>query len=178
MRRPIVGVIGSGQNEHANLAPELGRWLAAKGVHLLTGGGLGVMSSVSRAFYETPHRKGLVIGVLPSRPDDPQRRPWPGYPNPWVELPITTHLPLSGAQGTQPMSRNHINVLTSEALIILPGGEGTLSEVTLALRYQRPIIAYLQKPSDFPGLPAEVPLTHTLAGLDEFLSRHIKLEDH
>ena len=34
------------------LAEPLGRMLAAIGVHLLTGGGRGVMESVSRAFHD------------------------------------------------------------------------------------------------------------------------------
>ena len=65
-RLPIVGVMGSGAEPHAERAAEVGRWLAAIGVHLLTGGGGGVMAAVARAFHETPERRGLVIGILPA----------------------------------------------------------------------------------------------------------------
>ena len=39
--------------------------------------------------------------------------------NRFVELPIRTHLHLSGAQGTELASRNHINVLSSDVVIAL-----------------------------------------------------------
>ena len=115
-RRPIVGIIGSGDAEWAERTTDLGGWLARMGVHLLTGGGKGVMVSISRAFSEIPDRKGLVIGVLPCQPDDPFSRPKEGYPNPWVEIPIATHLPLSGNEGAEPLSRNHINILSYTSL--------------------------------------------------------------
>lgn len=65
---------------------------------------------------------GMAIGVLPCREDDPHCQPKPGYPNPWVEVPLVTHLPLSEPRGTEPLSRNHIIVLSSAAVIALPGG--------------------------------------------------------
>src|SRR5262245_42721662 len=108
-RTPIVGVMGSGKHPHGDRASEIGQWLAREGVHLLTGGGAGVMAAVSQAFYETPNRRGLVIGIIPSA--EGAILPKVGYPNQWVEIPIFTHLPLSGKRGTEPMSRNHINVL-------------------------------------------------------------------
>ncbi len=37
-------------------------------------------------------------------------------------------------------SRNHIIVLTADALIALPGTEGTRSEIQLALDYKKPLI--------------------------------------
>ena len=148
---PIVGVMGSGTESHCERAAALGRWLAGEGVHLLTGGGGGVMSAVSEAFCEVPERRGLVIGVLPGverefEPASPVASR-PGYPNPWVEIAISTHLPLSGRRGLDPLSRNHINVLSSAVLVALPGGAGTASEVALALRYHRPVIAYLDDPT-------------------------------
>jgi uncharacterized protein (TIGR00725 family) len=133
--------MGSGSDAHEPTSSQLGRWLAEEGVHLLTGGGGGVMAAVSRAFHETAGRKGLVIGVIPCAEDDPAR-PKRGYPNDWVEVPILTHLPHSGTRGTEPTSRNHINVLTADALIALPGGAGTESEIALAVRYGRPIVVF------------------------------------
>ena len=164
MRLPIVGVMGSGQDGAAGRAEALGLMLAEVGVHLLTGGGQGVMAAVSRGFAGVSGRKGSVIGVLPAGRGA-------GYPNEWVEIPIRTHLPLSGEQGEEPLSRNHINVLTADAVIALPGGAGTLSEVRLALRYGRPLIAYLESPDELPGLPAEAPVTATLEGVRAFLDQ-------
>ena len=137
--------MGSGAARHAHLAEPLGRALAGLGVHLLTGGGSGVMESVSRAFAEVHEREGLVIGILPAgdaRPDradaDPQTPP--GYPNRWVELAVRTHLDARGDDGSGIRSRNHINILSSDVVIALPGSSGTASEVELAIRYGRPLI--------------------------------------
>ncbi|MDE2803980.1 MAG: hypothetical protein OXN18_02420 [Gemmatimonadota bacterium] len=134
---PIVGVMGSGARAHADLAAPLGRRLARLGVHLLTGGGRGVMASVSRAFAEVEGRAGLVIGILPHLEEDGGPASPPGYPNRWVELPIRTQL---GKEGAEPDSRNHVNVLTSDVVVALPGSSGTASEVDLALSYGRPLI--------------------------------------
>lgn len=159
---PIVGVMGSGAHPHARRAGMVGRWLAGEGVHLLTGGGQGVMSAVSEAFFKVPHRQGAVIGILPGaaigRKSEPLKPP-SGYPNPWVEIPILTHLPLSGSAGTDHQSRNHINILTSEVIIALPGSAGTSSEVTLALRYNRPLVAFLDSRDEIPDLPENVRVT-------------------
>ncbi len=56
-------------------------------------------------------------------------------------------------QGTLDLSRNHINVLSCEAVVALPGGQGTASEVRLAIRYGKPVVAYshaIQLLQDFP----------------------------
>ena len=149
-RLPIVGVMGSGTDPHEERARLLGSWLATLPVHLLTGGGGGVMSSVSRAFFEVRLRQGLVIGVLPGPV------PREGYPNPWVEIAIRTHLPYSGERGGGPESRNSINVLSANVVVALPGSHGTASEVRLALAYGRPLVAYLDRPEQIAGLPAGV----------------------
>jgi uncharacterized protein (TIGR00725 family) len=139
-RRLVMGVMGSGAEEHAELAEPLGRALARAGCHLLTGAGGGVMAAVSRAFHGVEERAGLVIGIVPGDVrEDGSYSPKPGYPNPWVEIAVYTHLPLSGREGASPMSRNHINVLSSDALVMLPGGAGTRSELELARRYGKPV---------------------------------------
>jgi len=125
--------MGSGDEEHAALAEAAGRTIARLGCHLLTGGHGGVMRAASRAFVAEPGRRGVCIGVLRAG----------GEPNEFVEVPIRTHLPLSGEQGTDPMSRNHVNVLTADAVVVLPGGSGTWSELGLAARYRRPVVLFL-----------------------------------
>lgn len=170
-RLPIVAVLGSGEYEHAEKAEPLGAWLAGEGVHLLTGAGRGVMLAASRGFTAIAGRAGLAIGIVPSS-DDPSV-PAAGYPNAYVELPIFTHLPLRGSYGAEPMSRNHINVLTANVLIALPGSAGTASEVHLALAYRRPIIAFLNDRSDIPGLPGEVVMVTTLDEVKAFVRREL-----
>jgi uncharacterized protein (TIGR00725 family) len=159
-RLPIVGVIGSAKNDCQERAAAIGCWLAGQDVHLLTGGGPGVMGAVSRAFSEAPHRKGFVIGIIPCAADDQgvtkPTEAKAGYPNEWVEIPIRTHLHKSGKEGEKPESRNHIVALSSAVIIALPGTEGTASEVRLAKEYGRPLIAYLKDRGEIVGLPNDV----------------------
>lgn len=162
MRRAIVGVMGSGVERHDALATPVGCWLATQGVHLLTGGGGGVMEAVSEAFAQVQGRHGLVIGVLKGFPTE-DGRATVATPNRWVEVPIRTHLPLSGAQGTDPHSRNHINALSADLVVVLPGGEGTRSEAALAVRYARPIVAFVGPgglPPGWPPVPCATTFEH------------------
>jgi uncharacterized protein (TIGR00725 family) len=174
-RLPIIGVLGSGTEACEPQASRLGQWLAGRGVHLLTGGGGGVMEAVSRSFFHVRHRQGLVLGIIPGDVTDGRYCPRPGYPNPWVEVPVFTHLPLSGAQGMDRGSRNHINVLTAALVIALPGGLGTSSEIRLAVRYGRPVLAYVKRRTLIPELPPEVPATHVFASVARFIERHIRI---
>src|SRR5687767_1388877 len=102
-RLPIVAVIGSSSARHRELAEPLGAWIAGEGFHLLTGAGSGVMAAVSQAFYEVSPRRGMVIGIVPGSAENDRYEARAGYPNRWVEIPIYTHLPLSGARGEEPM---------------------------------------------------------------------------
>ncbi len=162
--------MGSGTAADPKRCAELGRMLAKERVHLLTGGGRGVMEAVSRGFHAIEDREGLVIGVLPAAAPGSAGPP-PGYPNPWVELSIRTHLHLSGTEGTKLASRNHINVLSSDVVVALPGAEGTRSEVELALRYAKPLVAYLQDRAEIPQLPDSVLVTPQLDDIIAFVRR-------
>ncbi len=168
-RLPIVGVMGSGVRSHEELAEPLGRRLARLGVHLLTGGGRGVMESVSRAFASVDGRAGLVIGVLPLHGADAGEEADPGYPNRWVEIVVSTHL---GREGASPDSRNHVNVLTSDVVVALPGSAGTASEVALSVRYRRPVVLFgdLERARD---LPPEVATAKTVDEAVAFVQRHL-----
>ena len=173
-RLPIVGVMGSGSDAHESLAMPLGIELARLGVHLLTGGGGGVMEAVSRAFFETSPRDGLVIGIVPGSVRDDCYSTKPGYPNRYVEIPIRTHLPLSGKQGTDPLSRNHINILTADIIVALPGGPGTASEIRLAIRYRKPLIVFHDPAEDSrQTLPEEVRVTTSLESVIAFVKATI-----
>jgi uncharacterized protein (TIGR00725 family) len=171
-RLPIVGVMGSSEARHPRRAWSLGSWLAAEGVHLLTGGGSGVMAATSEAFASVAGRRGLVIGILPLVPAGSPASRGP-YPNPWVEISIATHLPLLGDQGSEPLSRNHINVLTSDVIVALPGGPGTLSEVQLARHYGRPVVAWLFRRDEIPGLPEDVLVEADFERIKDFVRARI-----
>jgi predicted Rossmann-fold nucleotide-binding protein len=177
-RRSVVAVVGSGLVADPHCAP-LGRLIATLGCDLLTGGGRGVMEAVSRAFFETSPRRGIVIGVMPAMVEGLEaledRTPTEvaydlpqGYPNEWVELAIYTHLPDSGFEGTLRSSRNHINVLSADAIVALPGREGTWSEMWLATQYGVPTIVYGDHRQ---FVPQGLPFARSLDEVHRFLSR-------
>jgi len=175
-RRTVVAVFGSGQTADRRAA-DVGRLIATLGHDLLTGGGRGVMEATSRAFFETSPRRGIVVGIVPAAVhglhqlearsvSDVNYELPSGYPNDFVELAIYTHLPASGPDGTLRSSRNHLNVLSADAIVALPGGEGTESEIWLATQYGVPIIAFGDHQ---PSPPHGIPLAATLDEVRDFL---------
>ena len=168
-RLAVVGVMGSGREPHTERARRVGEWIARAGCHLLTGGGAGVMAAVTEAFVSVADRRGVAIGILPARADGRAGAAPPGYPNPWVEIAVRTHLHEVGAHGAGPSSRNHLNVLSSDVVIVLPGSSGTASEARLAVRYGRPCIAWLADRNDVPGLPDTVPVESRFPAIEAFV---------
>jgi predicted Rossmann-fold nucleotide-binding protein len=138
---PIVGVLGSGASiapERAALARAVGAMVARLGAHLLTGAGYGVMAAAAEGFVAVEKRAGLSLGMAPHDPagaiDQPNRAPdGRPYPNPFVEIAVFTALPPRAADWRSAPSRNHVNVLTSHALVALPGGVGTTNELEMAV---------------------------------------------
>lgn len=183
----IVGVMagsklpsseGNQQAMAEKLANELGGLIARLGCHLLTGAGGGMMNLVCKAFANEPNRAGRVIGIVPGKMELRKARAnyerKPGYPNAYVEIPIFTHLHESGELGLQLRSRNHINALTPDVIVIMEGGIGTLTEVVLALAYHKPVIAFLSNSSKMRASLTklcgdQVPLTSQLEEIDEFI---------
>lgn len=133
--------MGSGQTSTPE-ADDVGRLVARLGAHLLTGGGGGQMEAVSQGFTRSELRTGLCIGVLPSKEEGSQEPP-EGYPNAYVELPIYTHLWLRGDKGAELGSRHSINVMTSTAVVVLYGNEGTIWEAKLARQWGKPVALYM-----------------------------------
>lgn len=74
-------------------------------------------------------------------------------------------------------SRNHINILSSDAVVALPGGPGTLSEVKLALVYGRPCMAFLGASGTIDGKGTEsdlgVPVGRTVDEVEAFLAQSV-----
>jgi uncharacterized protein (TIGR00725 family) len=169
LSRSTVGVMGSGTLEHDESAAPIGALIAALGANLLTGGGPGVMRAVSRAFTRHGGERGICIGIIPCASEDDRRKPKPGYPNEFVELAIRTHLPRSGPQGTDDLSRNHINVLSSAAIVALPGEQGTMSEIALAIRYGKPIVAFSVDPAAIARFPDGISRLHDVRDVERFL---------
>lgn len=86
-------------------------------------------------------RSGFSIGVVPCDPKGPFDRPNRReddrpYPNPFVEIAIMTPLtPRVPDWRTMP-GRNHVNVLTADAVLSLPGETGTRNELDMAAEYR------------------------------------------
>ncbi|MBD3367886.1 MAG: TIGR00725 family protein [Candidatus Eisenbacteria bacterium] len=122
-RPPRITVVGRGRcsEELASLAADVGAEIARRGAILVCGGLGGVMEAASRGALEAD---GMTIGVLPGT--DPERA------NPYIVVPIPTGMG---------EARNVINVRAGRAVIALDGGNGTLSEIALALKIGIPVVA-------------------------------------
>jgi uncharacterized protein (TIGR00725 family) len=173
-RLKIIGVMASntlGEGQEA-FAVSLGELIARLGCDLLTGGGTGAMEAVCKAFTGVADRRGRCIGIIPARVSlrDGVYERKANYPNRYVEVPIYTHVDKSGAEGLLLRSRNHINALTSDAIVILEGSDGTLSEAHLAVRYRKPVIAFLSDPSRMPALDSlPVKKTNRIEDVEAFI---------
>ncbi len=125
MRKPIIGVMGGTVcDQHtAALAFQVGRLIAEGGAMLLCGGGQGVMQAVCQGAKSAD---GLVIGIMPGSNEIESP------PNEFVDIALFTGM--SDA-------RNTINAKSSDVVIAIAGEFGTLSEIALALKAGKPVIA-------------------------------------
>jgi uncharacterized protein (TIGR00725 family) len=118
-----VGVIGPAEAppELAQLAFEVGERLARSGCIVVCGGLHGVMEAVCRGASAVG---GLTVGLLPqgSRGDE----------NSYLSVAIPTGLG---------ELRNGLIVRSSDAVIAIGGSWGTLSEIALAVRTGKPVVA-------------------------------------
>ncbi len=120
---PYVAVVGSGEasGELYEKAREVGRLIARRGGTVVCGGCTGVMEAVARGATEAG---GTAIGILP---DENRER-------------ANEYLSYSVATGTG-HARNLAIVSSGDAVIAVGGEYGTLSEIGLALKVGRPVVA-------------------------------------
>ena len=132
-RRVYVGVIGAGRcaGRTYELARELGLEIGKRGWTLVCGGLGGVMEGAARGCSEAG---GTVIGLLPGLDRSSA--------NPYLSLSIPTGM----GEG-----RNLLVVRSSHVLVAVSGGYGTLSEIALALKADKPVIG-LETWKHIPGL--------------------------
>jgi uncharacterized protein (TIGR00725 family) len=123
MDGPLIGVIGAGtcSSEVAELAREVGQEIAGRGGVLLCGGLGGVMAAAARGAKEAG---GTTVGILPG--------PSIQDANPYIDIPVATNMG---------QARNAILVQTAQALVAVAGGYGTLSEMALALKIRKAVVA-------------------------------------
>ena len=118
-----VSVVGSGSpsGELYEKAREVGRLLVEGGATVICGGRSGVMEAAARGAAEAG---GVAIGILP---DEDRRR-------------ANEYLSFSVATGTG-HARNLAVVCSGDVIIAVGGEYGTLSEIGLALKVGRPVVA-------------------------------------
>ncbi|UCG13237.1 MAG: TIGR00725 family protein [Deltaproteobacteria bacterium] len=121
-RRPIIGVIGSGQcaGPIHKIALEVGQEIARRDAVLVCGGLGGVMEAAAEG---AAREGGLTVGILPG--------PSIHHANPYIRIPIATDMG---------HARNVIIAHTADALVAVAGGSGTLSEIGHALKIGKPVI--------------------------------------
>ncbi len=168
-RYPIIGVMGSHETPWEDYAHPVGELLAQRGYSLLTGAGAGVMTEVAKSFTASKDRKGVSIGILPAVDYKGQKLDTEEYPNPYIEVPMITPLSSKAQSDAMPFSRNLVNVMTSKALVILPGSHGTRNEVSLALMYNKPIILF-GPDNAFDNFPEDPLRAQTIEHVDQFLT--------
>ena len=126
-----VGVLTTYEEEvpeHVReMAYLLGRRLAEEGFVVITGGDGGLMKDVARGVREAG---GIVVGILSHElARVPEDHP---YYNPYLTVRIRAEMGYEG--------RSSIVVASSDVVVVLAGGCGTLVEVAMAYNMRKPIV--------------------------------------
>ena len=124
-RKPYVAVVGSGEasGELYDKAREVGRLIANGGGTVVCGGRSGVMEAAARGATEAG---GTAIGILPD--EDRERA------NEYLSYSVATGIG---------HARNLAVVCSGDVVIAVGGEYGTLSEIGLALKVGRPVVALM-----------------------------------
>lgn len=122
IQRGQIGVIGAGEcsQKEYKTAFDVGKGIAEIGYVLVCGGLGGVMEGACKGAKED---RGLSVGVLPgdSLTDS----------NKYVDIKIVTSLS---------HARNNLVVRSSDLLVAIGGGYGTLSEIAIAFKLSKKVI--------------------------------------
>jgi uncharacterized protein (TIGR00725 family) len=120
-----VSVVGSGEasGELYEKAREVGRLVAGRGGTVVCGGRSGVMEAAARGATEAG---GIAIGILPDEDREEANE----------------YLTYSVATGTG-HARNLAVVCSGDVVVAVGGEYGTLSEIGLALKVGRPVVALM-----------------------------------
>jgi uncharacterized protein (TIGR00725 family) len=121
----FIAVCGSdGDDVHLSsvaleVAERVGRGIAQRGGVLVCGGRGGVMEAACKGAKEM---KGVTVGLLPDSKDEA---------NEFVDLSLSTGLG---------MRRNFLVVSAADAVIAIGGRWGTLSEISFAMIFEKPVV--------------------------------------
>ena len=126
-RRLAIALCGTGQPDPLAMtaARQVGRLVAEADCTLICGGMYGVMEAACAGAQEARQKGagGLVVGILPGADPDGA--------NAYCDVVVATGM---GA------ARNALVVLSADAVILIGGGAGTLSEAALAWQFGKPVI--------------------------------------
>lgn len=135
-RKLQIGIIGSaGREEYKNggasaslckKAEKIGFLLARAGATIVTGGKGGIMETVARGAKKGG---GIAIGIVKG-----EKR---FVSNKFVDIEFVTGMQADGLDEL-------LLVLSCDALIALGGGAGTLQEIVIAYRIQKPVVVLRQ----------------------------------
>ncbi len=124
-----VGIIGDSDEVKSlnEIAEDMGRLIAIAGYTIVTGGRQGVMAAASRGARSVNPRPetARVIGILPGTNKNEG--------NQFLDYVIPAGIG---------WARNQIVVLSSDVVVAIGGGAGTLSEMAYAWVYNKPVIAF------------------------------------
>ncbi len=129
MRTRLIAVVGSGSRvvqEQVALAEALGEALAQAGLGIVCGGLGGVMEAVARgaARGRGDSKHPPIIGLLPTYDVETG--------NPYLDIVIPTGIG---------HARNALVASAGEVVVCVGGAMGALSEVALARKIKRPVLA-------------------------------------
>ena len=125
VRKRQILVIGHNDNgcttEHEKIAYETGSEIAKSNSVLISGGLGGVMRASCHGAHDAG---GLTIGIIPQGEHS--------FANEFCDIVIPSGMGLT---------RDFLNALSADGIIIIGGGSGTLSEVCAAYMHKRPMVA-------------------------------------
>lgn len=117
MQIAVIGAADCSKKEYET-ARQVGRLIAEHHATLVCGGMGGVMEASCRGAREAG---GRTVGIVPDT----------GNGNPYLDIVIRTGLG---------HARNVLVVQSADAVIAIAGSHGTLSEIAIALKLNRPVI--------------------------------------
>ena len=124
-----IGIIGSNKSQCSKelyeFAYNLGLVLGKKGNTIVNGGMQGTMEAVSRGVKDSKNILSKTVGILPF--DNKEKA------NKYLDVIIPTGIGFA---------RNSVIVLSSDILIALGGGAGTLNEISYAWQFGKKVFCY------------------------------------
>ena len=125
MRKRQILIIGNNDNgctpELERIAYDAGSEVAKSDSVLITGGLGGVMRAACNGAHESG---GTTVGIIPQ--DDSS------HANEFCDIVIPSGMGLT---------RDFLNALSADGVVVIGGGSGTLSEICAAYMHKKPIVA-------------------------------------